>query len=88
MKTFKLTISSPDGDVFSADVLSISLRGADGDLAIMAGHIPFITSVLPCKCKIELEDKDVTGSLEGGILTVTGSKVTLLTGSFNFTDSE
>ena len=87
MKTFNLTISSPDGDIFSGEVLSVSLRGTEGDLAIMAGHIPFITSVVPGECKIELEsDDDLIGTLDGGILTVGENKTVLLAGSFKFKD--
>ncbi len=86
MKTFKLTVSSPDGDIFSGEIVNLSLRGAMGDLAVMAGHIPFITSVVPGECKIEFEDgEERIGSTEGGILTVGNDGcVTLLAGSFRW----
>ncbi len=86
MKTFKLTVSSPDGDIFSGEIVNLSLRGAMGDLAVMAGHIPFITSVVPGECKIEFEDgEERIGSTEGGILTVgNDNSVTLLAGSFKW----
>ena len=85
MKTFPLVISSPDGDIFSDEITKISLRGAEGDLAIMAGHIPFVTPVVPCDCSIELENGDsLSGYTDGGILTVSTDKVTLLLGSFQF----
>ena len=38
MKQFTLVISSPDGEIFRGDVYGISLRGAGGDLAVLAGH--------------------------------------------------
>ena len=83
MKTFRLIISSPDGYLFDDEVVSVSLRGAEGDLAVMAGHIPFITSVVPCDCTLELENGDVKiGSTDGGILTVSADSATLLSGSF------
>jgi F-type H+-transporting ATPase subunit epsilon len=85
MKTFKLTISSPVGDVFSDDITKISLRGTEGDFAIMAGHVPFVTTIKPGECKIELENgKEKTGTAESGILTVTKDGVTLLSGSFKW----
>ena len=85
MNTFKLTVSSPDGDIFSGEIVNLSLRGAMGDLAVMAGHIPFITSVVPGECKIEFEDGDEKlATTEGGILTVGSDKVTLLAGSFKW----
>lgn len=80
MKTFLLTISSPDGCLFTGQVARITLRGAEGDLAVMAGHVPFITSVQAGDCLVHLEDGKVKNAkTEGGLLTVTREGVTLLT---------
>lgn len=84
MKTFSLTVSSPDGDIFKGDVLAVSLRGSEGDLAIMAGHIPFITAIKAGKIRIELEDEDKTAETDGGILNVTADSARILSGSFRF----
>ena len=85
MKTFPLIISSPDGDLFSEPAVKISLRGCEGDLAVMAGHIPFVTSVKECDCTVELENGEVkTGHTAGGILNVAEKSVTLLSGSFEW----
>ncbi|MBR5235952.1 MAG: F0F1 ATP synthase subunit epsilon [Clostridia bacterium] len=85
MKTFKLVISSPNGLIFDEDVVKIVLRGDGGDLAVMAGHVPFMTSVKPCQCKIEMVDESVkTAHVEGGLLTVAAEKTTLLSGSFKW----
>ncbi len=85
MKTFLLTVATPDGNAFSGPVEMLSLRGAEGDLAVLAGHIPFITSVCPGECKIELEDgTDRIGITDGGLLTVSAEKTTLLSGSFRW----
>jgi F-type H+-transporting ATPase subunit epsilon len=82
MNTFSLNISSPDGSLFKGNAVKISLRGADGDLAVMAGHIPFITSVKPCEFHFELDDETVRcGRTDGGILTVSGDEVVFLTGN-------
>ena len=87
MKAFPLKISSPQGDLFCGDVVKISVRGTEGELAIMAGHIPFVTSVKACECKIELDNgKQRLGQTDGGILTVSSDKVVLLSGSFTRKD--
>ncbi len=52
MSTFPLLISSPDGDLFRGDAEMLILRGTEGDLAIMAGHIPFVTAVVSGNCVI------------------------------------
>lgn len=84
MNEFRLVISSPDGTIFDRDITNISLRGANGDLAVMAGHIPFITSVKPGECKIEYDGEGRFAETEGGLLTVSGDKTTLLSGSFKW----
>lgn len=85
MNTFNLTISSPDGDIFKDEINMISLRGTEGDFAIMAGHIPFVTAVVECDCKLELSDNtEKTGHTKGGILSVSSIGVTFLSGSFKW----
>ena len=85
MNTFKLTVASPDGNKFSGLAEKLDVRGVEGDLAVMAGHIPFVTSVVACPCVITLEDgTKKTAHMDGGLLTVDTDAVTLLSGSFRF----
>ena len=87
MNTFKLIISSPDGNIFDGECIKLDLRGVMGDFAIMAGHIPFVTSLVKCPCAIWLEDGTKrTAATDGGLLTVGEDCVTLLSGSFKFDD--
>ena len=85
MNTFRLIVSSPDGNLFDGDAVMLTLRGVEGDLAIMAGHVPFLTSVVSCPCRITLPDDTVReGFTSGGLLTVSSEAVTLLSGSFHW----
>lgn len=85
MKTFPLKISSPEGDIFNGDAVMLSVRGTEGELAVMAGHIPFVSAVKPCECKILFEDdNEKNGITDGGILTVSKDKAVFLSGSFNW----
>ena len=87
MNTFLLKLSSPDGDVFCEEVLSISLRGTEGEFAIMAEHIPFVTTVKPCEFKIQLDNDTVKeGKTDGGIVTVSKKIGTFLSGSILLKD--
>lgn len=82
MDTFKFVISTPDGNFFEGDIVKVSLRGAEGDLAIMARHTPFVTSVKPYKCRIELEDgTEKSFDVERGLLSVSSQRVILMSGS-------
>ena len=85
MKPFTLKISSPEGDLFYGNATKLSVRGTEGELAVMAGHTPFVTSLVPCDCTVELEEGQLrNGRTEGGILTVSKDKTTLLSGSFSW----
>jgi len=85
MKSFLLKISSPEGDLFCGEALMLRVRGTEGELAVMAGHVPFVTYVKPCECKIVTEDgSERIGSIPGGMLNVSHDQVILLTGSINW----
>ena len=85
MNTYKLKISSPDGHLFDGEAVGLYLRGADGELAVLAGHIPFITSVQPCTCKVVLDDDTIKeATTKGGLLCVSKEGVTLLSSSFEW----
>ena len=82
MKTFKFVIATPDGNFYEGDIVKVSLRGAEGDLAVMANHTPFVTSVKPCKSHMELEDGTTKEfDVERGLLSVSSDRVTLMSGS-------
>ncbi len=85
MNTYKLIVSTPDGNVYEDDAQILIVRGTEGELAVLAGHIPFITAVKAGNCKIVLpDDTEKTAELGGGILTVQNDKTTLLCSSFKW----
>lgn len=87
MNTFKLTVSTPDGNKFEGEVVKFDVRGVLGELAVMANHIPFVTTVVNSPCKIELEDGTVKNARsDGGLLTVGKDSTTFFSGSFEFDD--
>ncbi len=86
MRTFALTIATPDGNLYAGQAVSLTVRGCEGELAVLAGHVPFVTAVRPCDCRVETEDGLRTGHTDGGLLTVSQERVTLLSGSFCWID--
>ena len=61
MTTYALTVLSPDKELFSGEVISLVLRGHEGDLAVFAGHVPFVTTLRPGKCVVTLSDEKELG---------------------------
>lgn len=84
MVEYQLKVMTPDGEMFNDKVISLLLRGVEGDLAIYGGHVPFITTVKPGKCVVTLPDeKELTGTISTGVLNVEKDMVTLLVGDKN-----
>ena len=85
MKSFKLTVASPDGNKFQGDCVKLDVRGVEGELAIMAGHIPFVTAIVASPVTVWLDEENKkAGHTLGGLLTVGNGEVTLTSGSFRF----
>lgn len=85
MKNYHLIISTPEGNVFDGEAAMLTVRGSEGDLAVLAGHIPFITAVRKCEGSIVFEDNtEKKANIGGGILTVGQNVTTLLTSDFKF----
>lgn len=85
MKTYPLTVSSPDGNLFRDEVVRLIVRGSEGDLAVLAGHIPFMTAVMPGTCRIMMENgEEKSALLDGGLLSVMADSVTLMSESFRW----
>ena len=65
------------------DVIMLSVRGVEGSLAIMANHIPFITTTKDGEIKIiDAEGDEIMATASSGMLTVTKESTTLLCGTF------
>ena len=45
--SFQLEIVTPEESIFSGMVENVYLPGADGELGILAGHVPLVTSLSP-----------------------------------------
>ena len=79
MNEFSLTISTPAGTVFSGKAVQVSVRGTEGELAVLAGHIPFVTALVPAECRIYLPDDSIrTFRCGSGLLSVSKDDVTVL----------
>lgn len=87
MNTYKLRITTPASDFYDDEALQLSVRVTEGDIAIMAGHIPFVSAVVPGKCKVYLPSGDIReGSCKGGLLSVSKENVRLLCSEFEWMD--
>ena len=76
MKLFRLRITTPSGEAFDGDIARFSCRGVEGELAVMADHVPFVTYVKEGECRITDGDGQVRVATSGGGLLTVGKEVT------------
>lgn len=89
MKSFKLEIASPDGMKFDGEAVQLSVRGIGGDLAILAGHIPFVTALKNGECRVYTGEDGQNirhATCGGGVLTVSKECVRILSSDFVWQD--
>jgi F-type H+-transporting ATPase subunit epsilon len=77
----KMTVEvvTPERVVYSGQASMVIARGVQGDLGIMANHMPMVTplKIAPVQIKVE-GDKVVRMAVSGGFMEVRGDKVTIL----------
>ncbi|MDG2960405.1 F0F1 ATP synthase subunit epsilon [Bisgaard Taxon 10/6] len=79
MATFNLTVVSAEEKIFEGVVRSIQATGSEGELGILAGHIPLLTGIKPGIVKITCEDNsEEVLYVSGGFLEVQPNIVTVL----------
>jgi F-type H+-transporting ATPase subunit epsilon len=82
----RLEIVTPQKKVFSEDVDFLVAPGADGELGILPGHTPLITSLNVGIMRVEQEGKKYNIVVSGGFMEVRNSKVTVLATAAERTD--
>ena len=87
MKTFPLRIGTPDGLLFSGDVVRVVCRTITGDRAILADHIDFCTGIGMGEARVVVEDGTVRkAACIGGMLTMVDGMCRLLATTWEWSD--
>jgi F-type H+-transporting ATPase subunit epsilon len=78
MSTFRLEIVTPERKVYEKDVNMVVVKGVEGELGILAHHIPLVTplKVAPVKAKIDNNEEFI--AVHGGFMEVRKDKVVIL----------
>lgn len=79
MATFRLEIATPDNHIFNADVESVTLPVAEGEIQILAGHVPLLTRLVTGAVEVGMPDGQSEHlALSEGFARVTPTHVALL----------
>jgi F-type H+-transporting ATPase subunit epsilon len=78
-ETFPLRLIAPTGIVYEGQVQQVIAVGPLGEFGVLAHHVNYITSVLPCVVSLQLADGSVNEYLvTGGLAEVRDGAMTML----------
>ena len=79
MATMKCEIITPNGEIFSGDIASITLPGSEGEFGVLPNHASLVTLLNSGVIEIEKEDKTKElVAIDWGHAKVDEGKVTIL----------
>ena len=76
-ETMQFDLVSPERRLFSAEVLSVQIPGADGDMTAMPHHAPTITTLRPGLLKVETDKGMQEFVVTGGFAEI-GESISVL----------
>jgi F-type H+-transporting ATPase subunit epsilon len=78
MDTIKLSIVTPNGEIFSSDVDTVTLPGKEGEFGVLAGHASLVSPLNVGVIEIEQNGKKEAVAINWGYATVNESEVNVL----------
>lgn len=78
MSTFVLEIVTPERKVYGQDVDMVIVEGVEGQMGILANHIPLVTPLKIAPVRIKKGKDEETVAVHGGFMEVRKDKVIIL----------
>ncbi|MBI5397623.1 MAG: ATP synthase F1 subunit epsilon [Verrucomicrobia bacterium] len=78
-KTIHLEILTPEGKTFADDVEMVVLPGMMGELGVLRGHEPLVTSLQPGEIRITKDKKETRIAVGSGFAKINADKVLIMT---------
>lgn len=86
MKTYHLSVVTPDGVAFDGEAESLRVRASDGDVEILASHVDYVATLGCGKARITAGGVSRIAACCGGFLSVCSGEVKLIATTFEFGD--
>jgi F-type H+-transporting ATPase subunit epsilon len=72
-------VLTPEGEVFSGELVQLSTRTAVGEVGILARHIPMIARLVPAELRLHISDSETESYAQGeGWLEVFANRARVL----------
>ena len=76
--TLKLEIVTPEAVAYSEQVDLVVLPGTEGELGVLAGHEPLMTTIVPGELRITKDGEETAMAVGPGFAEITGEAVRIL----------
>ncbi len=57
--TLTVDVLTPEGEVFSGEVIQLSTRTVDGEIGVLANHVPVLAGLKPNRLRLRISDSEV-----------------------------
>ena len=84
--TFELVILTPDKCFFSGQVREVIFDTPEGEIGIMAGHMPIIAAVAEGMIDIFIDDEEKTAAVSQGFAEIHGNEAEFFVDSVEWED--
>ncbi len=74
----KLQIITPDTELFSGEVNTVVVPGSDGEIGILNGHAPLVSSLSEGKVKVKIDNGEKIFEVKGGVIEVLNNNIIIL----------
>ena len=81
MDTMKLSIVTPNGEIFNDDIKSVSLPGKEGEFGVLPGHSSLVSSLTVGVIEIDKKDSTEAVAINWGHVKVSEDSVDILVDS-------
>jgi F-type H+-transporting ATPase subunit epsilon len=78
MNTFRLEITTPERVVYSDEITSVTLPTVNGEITVLAHHVPIVTVLKPGELIIRKDHDAHPYAIGGGFAEVQGEKLLIL----------
>jgi F-type H+-transporting ATPase subunit epsilon len=77
--SFEAQVLTPEGEVFSGELVQVTTRTTAGEVGILARHIPMVARLVPAELRLYRTENDVDSYAQGeGWLEVFANRVRVL----------
>jgi F-type H+-transporting ATPase subunit epsilon len=77
--SFEAQVLTPEGEVFSGDLVQVTTRTTSGEVGILARHIPMVARLVPAELRLYRSESDIDTYAQGeGWLEVFANRVRVL----------